>query len=212
MGRTLQPQQPRSRASAGGPAQSRSWLEGGRVWPSLPALLTCKDPGARIPASTWEVQPGICLACHRLQNRRKRHLVGVGGSGCDTPLPERAARRALRAGAAQRSLRLPSAPARLPAAHRTGPPICVADMEDGTATARRLLLQRQAFLLESTPGRQRQTHGPHSSPHGTGASGAPGRGRSALSGASPVSRGPESPPLDCHAVPSSLSRQRDTLG
>lgn len=141
--------------------------------------------------------------------------LGRDRSGCDTPLTERAAHRALRVGcgrsAEPQANQRPGSSARS-APHHTGQPICVADMEDGTATARQPLLQQQASFLESTPGRRRQTHGPHSSPHGTGASGAPGRGRPTLSGASPVSRGPESPPLDCHAVPSSLSRQRDTLG
>lgn len=131
--------------------------DGGRVWPSLPALLASrqvKDPEARIPAPSWEVQPRICLGVTVCRSRGDARLAGgVEGSDSTRPHPERAARRALGVGwDGAHSVPPPTMQclAHRPTGRRMGH-WARADMEDSTAAAMQLPSPATSFLSGILP-------------------------------------------------------------
>lgn len=132
-------------------------LDGGGVWPSLPALLASrqvKGPEAHNPAPSWEVQSRVCLGVTICRTGGDACLVGgVEGSDSTRPHPERAARRALQVGwDGAHSVAPPTTqcPAHWPTGRRTGR-WAHADMEDSTATAMWLPSPAASFLSGILP-------------------------------------------------------------
>ena len=126
------------------------------MWPSLPALLASrqvKDPEARIPAPSWEVQSCICLGVTVCRTRADARLAG-GGGGLRLKAPPRKSSTQSPGGGVRRGAlggtsdyAVPGSP---PTGHRTGH-WARADMEDSSTAAMRLPSPETSFLSRILP-------------------------------------------------------------